>query len=231
MRTFVTCLLAALAVGLSAQGCAQPIPVKHDALDKDYITRVRLQNDGEKIYSSNYAGGISGYPPGSKAQITMFSTIQVNVSINNIPHKMFPVGGDFNAGAIDEFVKKYFVESPSELGLNEKLEPLATAGSGDEPAAEDDDEMDPMDFRFGLMDRGDRTSIAAGSASIGMTKAQVYMALGPPPEINFGQSTLGMPMETILEANRWVYFSNWITPWWFQRIYVFDGSTLIQVEQ
>lgn len=230
MRNFVTSLLAAIALGVLAQGCAQPIPVKHDALDKEYITRVRLQNDGEKIYSSNYTGGITGYPPGSKAQITMFSSIRVDLRINNIPHQMFPVGGDFNTGMIDEFVKKYFVETPAELGLSDELEPLAATGDKDNGLHEGE-KLDPLDFRFGLMPRGDRTSIAAGSASIGMTKAQVFMALGPPPEINFGENTLSLPMDTILEANRWVYFSNWITPWWFQRVYVFDGSTLIQVEQ
>jgi hypothetical protein len=231
MLKHVCGLLAALTLGLVVQGCAEPIPVKHDALDKDYITRVRLQNNGQKIYSSNYTGGIHGYPPGSRAQITMFSTIRVDLKINNIPHQMFPVGGDFNAGAIDEFVRKYFVETPAELGLDENLEPLGPDESVDDGADDKPTEAEALDFRFGLMDRGDRTSIAAGSASIGMTKAQVYMALGPPPEINFGQSTLGMPMDTILDANQWVYYSNWITPWWFQRVYKFDGTTLIAVEQ
>jgi len=216
-------------------GCADPIPVSSDVLDEVYYTRVLLRADGNRLHSSNYLNSYGGYKPGSELDITMFSAIRVDLKINGVPHQMFPIGEDFNTGAIEEWVNKYCVRSPAELGLDDEGE-LEDGGEGDEgdeePGGADSAEElgdDAWDLR--TFKRSIRSNVESGIAAIGMTKAQVYMALGPPAEIDFGTVTAPLPFDTIFNSNRWVYYTNGITPWWFQKVYTFSDGELIQVEQ
>ena len=238
-----------------------PIPVLHYGLDEVRYLRCRMRPSEEDVYSANYdpAGDYAGYRPGAEVVIQMFSAIRVDLTINGSPHKLWPIKADFPTSSIDAFLEKYFVKSPLELGLDEDGKkkkpkakddppnPLADEGDeGDEEArilAEDPDpladdgeqeEVDPLapeGWRLDLMKRTIRSSVESGIAAVGMTKQQVYMALGPPAELDFGAAAVGVDMTTILSSNRWGYINNQYFPFFFKTVYLFQGGELTSVEQ
>ncbi|RMG11381.1 MAG: hypothetical protein D6731_15680, partial [Planctomycetota bacterium] len=143
MNRVTTSVLAVLGAGLLSMGCAAtPVPVLYDGLDQPRYLRCTLVPDKEKVYSSNYIGdGIlsAGYKPGSPVVITMYSPQRVDLTINKIPHQMFPDGGLFPAGDVPAFLNKYFVDSLAELGLSEGggTEASGNPLSGDDEATGD----------------------------------------------------------------------------------------------
>jgi hypothetical protein len=231
-RTLGSCA-GVLALALVASGCAEPVPVHSDLLNQTFYTRSVLRNKGAKISSSNYyrsSGG--GYPPGSEVQVTMFSEIRVDMTINKIPHQMYPVGEDFNVGAIEQFFEKYFVKSREEIGAKAKngkgeaeAPPPLPEGEGAEQAA---------GWRMDLWEKSIAGSVGNGIAAIGMNKEQVLMALGPPPEINFDQYANRLALSTIMEANRWVYYGDvfFFPATFFRKVLTFSPEgKLVQFEQ
>src|SRR5205823_6673833 len=94
-------VLALSALLVAVAGCPEPVPVLHDGLSKTRYTRCYLNANGEKISSSNQSGERGGYKCGCEASVTMFSEVRVDLNINKIPHKMYPVGGKFNTADID----------------------------------------------------------------------------------------------------------------------------------
>jgi hypothetical protein len=235
-----------LCLGLASMGCAQPIPVLHEGLDEVRYTRCVFKPNKEAVYSANYVGEFGGYPPGSPVAIRMFSAVRVDLSINNIPHQMFPASGQFNTAAIDQFLEKYFVSDLAEIGLGDSKTPPAGDNSLGDPLADDpndgtgpetlpDHEDMAPGFRLDLMQSTVASSVKGGVAAVGMTKEAVLMAFGPPLQINFGTEAVGLPLKTILDANRWVYYTGWaIRSFTFglfgARTYTFDGTKLIQVQ-
>jgi hypothetical protein len=184
----------------------------------------------------------------------MFSSIRVDLTVNNIPHQFFPASGAFNAGAIDQFLEKYFVSSLGEIGIEDPDSPTQPApagdggnplgdplaeypedGNGGEPEVLPDDEDASPGFRLDLMKPNVASSVKGGVAAVGMTKEEVFMCLGPPLLVNFGTEATNLPLQTILDANRWVYYSGWaVRSFTFglfgKRTYTFDGTKLIQVQ-
>jgi hypothetical protein len=90
-------------------------------------------------------------------------------------------------------------------------------------------------WRLDKMKPSVATSVKGGVAAVGMTKEQVYMAFGPPHFLNFDTVSAGLDLKTIMNANRWVYYTGWF-PRTFtfglagKRTYLFDGTLLISVE-
>ncbi len=77
-----------------------------------------------------------------------------------------------------------------------------------------------------------RNRIDSGTVAVGMTKAQVYMAMGPPPEVNFGISALNLSLQQLLEANRWEYYSNaFVAFWGFEEVYLFHDEKLSSIQK
>ena len=243
----VTTGVLAVLAAFGLAGCAgEPVPVLHDELNQVRYTRCVLRGDGEKLYSSNYVGQYGGYPPGSPAQVTMFSAVRVDLLVNRIPHQMFPVKGEFNPADVGGFLRKYFVESREQLGLEGSkgaAAPAASAEGAAEGAAEapgvddaggDPPAAEPPGFDLSQAKPTVRSSIRQGIAAVGMSKADVFMALGPPVEINFGTVATNLDLDVILGANRWVYYPNpiWKTFGWFAHVYLFDeDGVLTTVEQ
>ncbi len=253
MFRVTTSILGALALGLVSAGCAQPVPVLFDGLEEVRYTRCVLKPNKETLYSANYVGEFGGYPPGSRVEISMFSSIRVDMTVNNIPHQLIPASGEFNVGAIDQFLEKYFISSLSELGIDDPdHEAAPTAGDGGNPLGDPlaeypdegtdgspevlpDDENTTPGFRLDLMKPNVANSVKGGVAAVGMTKEQVLMCLGPPLQVNFGTPATNLPLQTILDANRWTYYTGWaVRSFTFglfgKQTYTFDGTKLIQVQ-
>lgn len=223
---------AVLALGLVAGGCAEPVPVHSDLLNETFYTRTVLRANGSKLRSSaSYRSSGGGYPPGSEVRVTMFSEIRVDMSINNIPHQMFPVGDDFNVGGIGEFFEKYFVKTPWEVGVAPK-EKKKKNGEEPEPPPPEPEGLDDA-WRMDKWEKSIAGSVQNGIGAIGMTKEQVFMALGPPFEINFDQPANKLSLATVMEANRWVYYNDnaFLAFFGARRVMTFSNEgKLIQVE-
>lgn len=224
-----------LGLALVAAGCAEPVPVHSDLLGETFYTRCVLRNKGEDLRSSNpYRLGAGGYPPGSEVRVRMFSAIRIDLEVNNIPHKMYPVGDEFNTGSVEEFFEKYFVKTREEIGAKDPKAKKPKDGEEPLPAPEPPAEGEVSPWRMDAWEKGFDKSVMAGVALIGMDKHQVYMALGPPPEINFDTYAVRLNLQTIMEANRWVYYGDtWFFPaTFFRKVLTFDNEgKLVQLEQ
>jgi hypothetical protein len=244
--------LVVLVGGLVAAGCARPIPVLHDGIEEVRYTRCIIKPHDEAVYSANYIDRFGGYAPGSKVQISMFSAIRVDLTINNVPHKMIPASGKFgiSTNQIAAFLEKYFVTDLAEIGMGDGgSDGMDSNPLGDPLAAFPEDGVDPGDtlggedegaaawsFRLDLMKPTVASSVKNGVAAVGMTKEEVYMALGPPLELNFGQVATNLDLNTIMSANKWVYFGSKTTRNLTiglagKRVYNFTGGKLSGVEQ
>jgi hypothetical protein len=93
----------------------------------------------------------------------------------------------------------------------------------------------PADLGLAKMDPVPRQNIEAGVGAIGMTKEQIYAALGPPNWVDFGQrpedEATNLSFEQIMERNRWEYRSSDVMFWPLKVAYVFDQNKLVQVIQ
>lgn len=196
-------MYAALLVGLAAvvAGCEAPVPVHHAALPKVRYTRSVMKPDGQKIYSSNYIDDRPGTGFKPGSEAQIIQYSEIRVDINV---NKIPHQMFPVGGRFSNDPEQFFTKY-----FVDKKEDIA--GDKMEPAI--------------------KSNVENGIAAIGMSKAEVYAALGPPPEVNFGNSAVRMSRDDILQANRWIYFTNAITPFWFQRVYVFDGEKLVQVIQ
>jgi hypothetical protein len=63
------------------------------------------------------------------------------------------------------------------------------------------------------MDESTRRNVLAGTAAIGMTKEEVYAALGPPSWVDFNVDATNMSRQLILERNRWEYRQMMVMLW------------------
>jgi len=191
---------AALVVFLSSlvlSACAQPpTPIAFEGRDKARVLRCTLRPEGPRLVSSNFLGLTETIRAGSPAKIEMFSTQRVDLNLNNISYQMFPATTPFSPNP-QEFLKKYFVDSAGELGLN--VPPARKA------------------------------NIENGVAEIGMTKQEVYAALGPPLWVDFENDASAMTLEALMEKNRWVYR---VSQFGFfppvTRVFMFDEGKLRQ---
>lgn len=78
-----------------------------------------------------------------------------------------------------------------------------------------------------------RENIENGVYVVGMSKMEVYTALGPPNWINFGVDATNHSLELIMDTNRWEYRESDImsAPWWpVKRILLFEEDALVRTE-
>ena len=115
------------------------------------------------------------------------------------------------------------------------VEGAAEAADPEEAKSEGEKTREAAGWRLDKMKPAEAQSVKQGVAAVGMTKEQVYMAFGPPHFVNFDTVATPLDLNTIMEANRWVYYTGWF-PRMFtfglagKRAYTFDGTKLIQVE-
>ncbi len=218
--------LAATFALLALAGCkGQPVPVIFEGMDQVRYTRSVLKARDDTVYSSNYIDAIGGFRPGTEAKITLYSAERIDLLLNKQPHHMFPSQGSFDTSQPQRFLEKYFVASPEEIGLDAKGEvlqeaaaapPEAAAAAG-VPAPADDGagaaEAAPgegvHEFRLDKMAEATRISVMQGRVAVGMTKHEVYMALGPPLQVGHDQSAINLPLEAIMGSDRWLYYGHW----------------------
>ncbi len=196
-RTFRLSLVA----GLSLSACARPVPIAFEGQNKPKVLRCTVRPNEQYLYPSNYLVYQNTVRAGTLAEVTMYSTRQVDLSLNKVAYKLVPVTELLSTNP-DEFMKKFFVESPAELGL-EKLEASL------------------------------RKKIETGNYQIGMTKDQAYAAAGPPQWVDFGVDATNLPLEQIMEKNRWEYrYQDIMAAWWpVKTVFMFDDGKLTQVIQ
>ncbi len=181
-----------------ACGCAQPIPVYYPKLDKQRYARVSFRGDGSKLYSASYLLHPIAVTAGSPVTVTMFSDLQVNMTVHGALYTIHPVEvGRFESGesGIQNFLEKYFVDTKEEVGL-ESPENVA------------------------LMPQ-----LLSGDYSVGMTKEQIYTCLGPPAVIDGTLPAANLSLRQILKSDRWKYAEQLIVlvPTWKEFIF-FEGK-------
>lgn len=166
---------AVLPVVLGLHACASPpAPIAFDDQGKPKVLRCTLRPNGQHLYSSNY---IVAFPAtikaGTAGTVTRYTVQEVDLKLNQIDYQMAPTTAPFGTDTA-VFMKKFFVDSASELGLD-KLE------------------------------ESRRKNIENGVWQTGMTKQEVYAALGPPNWIDFGIDATNLPIEQIMDHDRWEY--------------------------
>jgi len=247
---------ATLALGIGSFGCASPAPpVQFEGIDQPRYTRCMLKPSEDRLYTANYVDAVGGIRPGTEAKIILFSADQVSLNLGGRQYTLFPAADRINTGSIPAFLEKYFVDTPARLGLDRNGNPFApeaAAGAAANPFADNEAAPTPAPAGNPLADdeaaqvgpgfRVDRwepevwTGVQNGVAHMGMTKEQVYVALGPPLLINFDQVATNLPLAQILEANRWVYYGaraqrNVTFGLGGKRVYTFSEGKLFSVEK
>ena len=194
------CILSSFPLLLLLAACAgPPTPIAFEQQGKPLVLRCTLRPKQTYLFASNYLAFPATVKAGSEAKVTMFSTQEADMTITDIPYKMLPITTLFEPKA-DLFLKKFFVNSKDELGLD-KLEPAK------------------------------KTNIENGVAEIGMTKEQVYTAMGPPYWIDTDIDATNLSYDTILQKDTWKYrVSNILwNPWWpVQKVFRFQDGKLVQ---
>jgi hypothetical protein len=170
-------------------GCAvSPMPVLHQGLEKERFTRVNFRPQNQTLFSANYLANPSSIPLGTPAKITLYSSREVHLTLNDVEYTLYPSKGSaFESQAfptddagIEAFLGKYFVERKEDL----KLESLG-----------------PPELNEKVLN---------GLQMIGMTKEQTYACLGPPIQVDNGIPAILLPYDKILASDRWIYPSSWV---------------------
>jgi len=112
-----TIRLALVVAGLSLSACARPVPIAFEGQEKTKFLRCTLRPNEQYLYPSNYLSIQNFVRANTEAQMTMYSTRQVDLTLNKIAYKMVPLTELWSTNP-DEFMKKYFVDSAAELGLD-----------------------------------------------------------------------------------------------------------------
>lgn len=113
--------------------------------------------------------------------------------------------------------------------IDYQMQPI-TAPFGTDPAVFMKKFFVNTEAELGLdsIDPARRKNIENGIWQIGMTKEEIYAALGPPNWIDNGIDATNLTLEQIMDRNRWEYReSNIILPIWpVKRVFLFDGGKL-----
>jgi hypothetical protein len=194
-------------------GCrSAPLPVWFEGLEKPRWTRVNLRTtDWIHLRSSNILTHPYLIPAGSQVSDIEMTSRWVRMLIDKRECTLYPAGDSFDAtvSGAKTFLDKYFVESKDEVDP-ESLAPPALV-----------------------------KKLSEGKVAAGMTKEQVYVALGPPQWIDEREiETVRLSRERILESDRWTYI--WklrqedllqdVVPFPKKIVYVFEEGKLLRME-
>ena len=208
MRTIVRCLPAVLATGcaLSLSAChvvapPAPLAVHHEGLTGSHVTAVNLlAENGVYLRSSNQLALSQHIPVGTPARITRFTADEVDIEIRHVKYTMTPTHGSFDdtQGGVAQFLEKYFTAADQPVDL---------------------DALGPAELA---------TSVQIGRVVKGMTKAQVFVALGPPQWVADPRlSTVRLSKQQILDNDIWTYTEEVLAGLLPKtRTYVFDEGRL-----
>jgi hypothetical protein len=190
-------------VACELPGTSRTIPVHHPQLSRDYRTRVNLRvEDGVYLRSDNRLSARHSIPVGTKARIVRYTAREVDIDMQKVTYTMRPEGGTFDDSAegVVSFIDKYF------------------APAGDSPIDGASD-VSPL-----------RIQVEAGQVVKGMTKEEVYAAIGPPHGIGeSGSPALGLSRRRILDTDRWTYTRDWLDLVPRSEVYIFREGKLAEV--
>jgi len=178
----MTQLSRLLLAGALLAGCAGPEvpePVDHPGLERPRATRVNFRPAETWLHSSNFLSEASTLAAGSPATIPFYSSKKIEIEISGKKYILqpYPVGQAFpvDGAGIDLFLRKYFFDEGRRLDL---------------------DALGPPEFSG---------QVAAGTQAVGMTKEQVYTALGPPVFVGQDVPTVPLSYDDILRYDTWMY--------------------------
>jgi len=130
-----------------------PLAVHHEKLGSSWVTAVNLRpEDGVFLRSSNKLTETDQITVGTPAKISKFTSEGVDIEMRHVTYTMVPSRGEFDDSdaGIEAFLAKYFKASDGDASI----ESLGPAELADE--------------------------VRVGRVLKGMTKEQVFVALGPP---------------------------------------------------
>ena len=202
--------LAVTLAGVMGFGCAsQPVPVQAPQIQENptrYLRHcLRGRPDGYylKTYRSSYLADTPMFKPGTKLQLVQYTDKSLEFTIEGAACRMYYRDVPFPTTPDG-------VQQVIEKHFAETREELAL------------DSMDPEV----------RKQVDGGNVAIGMTKQQVFTALGYPSHIGSYLSAEALPRDRIFDNPVWIYRYSEIplyTTYWTYRFD--DQGKLAQVQQ
>lgn len=183
-----TALRSVLVIGvlgclLALVGCAEPpIPVQDEGLRANPVRYLRYTLRGKPsgfyvdTYPSNYLSHVPFFRPGSKVEILMYSATRIDFRVEGNDCRMF---------AKD----LHFPTSPE--GLLQTIE-MHFAMTREELSLEG-------------LEPDIRRQIDAGEVALGMTKDEVFLALGYPSHIDSYVPVASFARGRVFESSVWIY--------------------------
>jgi hypothetical protein len=176
-------LVALLGGLLGGPGCSEaPIPVQDEGLRENPIRYLRYTLRGKPsgfyvdTYPSNYLSHVPFFRPGSKVEILMYSATRIDFRVEGNDCRMF--AQDLR-----------FPTNPE--GLLQTIE-MHFALTREELSLEG-------------LDPNVRRQIDAGEVAIGMTKEEVFLALGYPSHIDSSVPVASFARSRVFESSVWIY--------------------------
>ncbi len=177
------------------------VPVWTKDIAQTRYVRVNLRGENVYLKSANDLNEPISVRLGSPASIEHYTARRVDLVVNHLKVSMYPQDGLFDTSTtgVEQFIEKYL-----------------TADSASVRA------LTPANDAIGMR-------IVAGDVAVGMTKEQIYAALGPPRWLETEIPTVHLPLQRILESDRWVYtrkvFAELIPQ---QQVFEFNAGKLIK---
>lgn len=194
-----------LAIAVLAPSCATPpVPVNSPRLEGERVLRYTLRTQPETLYSvayrSNYLGFTVSpqYKVGSPVKVKLYSVGEVHLDFNGIEVRMFPNAQPFPTD--DAQLQQFLDKHFASSAAELNLDALAP---------------------------NVRAQIEQGTAAIGMTKEQVFMALGYPLFIDQFIPTHDLPRDRIFQSSTWIYSYSKIMFWDTWYYYKFDNDGIL----
>ncbi len=180
-----------LGVVCLAPACAPPLGVKNEALDSPRYIRYTLRSQAgfpQTAFRSNYLSFPAGFKAGSKVTFPFYSSQYLDLDFNGVTCRM------------------YFRDLPY------PTEPEGLKRTLEKYFASTEEELN-----LAGLDKSTRDQVERGTASMGMTKEHVFMALGYPSHVGANTAAADELSKTqIFEQNLWHYRYNeimWIPSW------------------
>ena len=193
------CFLSCLAIaGLGLASCASPpVSIAFSSQGKTRYLRCNLKAFANVMYVTNYI------PPSYPVAGMVGSPTEVNMfsqQLIEVSVNKIPYKMYPSTVPIpatpDQFLGRYLTDDKEKLGLDK-------------------------------MEATKRQNIQAGlTPSIGMTKEEVYMILGPPLFVDFDYDATALSYEAIMDKNRWVYATGKFWAWYFLQVFQFSEGKL-----
>ena len=180
MRSFALLALLACTLGIQVSCAHRPISVQTEAIGKTFYTRHTMfgeqQGPLKAIYRSNFLAYTDLLAAGSEAKITDYTSQYVEVTIDGIPCRIL------------------YKEIPFAIGEAGVDRFVAKHFAADRAA-----------IGLDKVSENSKSLIERGRAAIGMSKHEVFLAIGYPAYIDGTTPTADLDAERIFRSKLWTY--------------------------